>query len=100
MPVEATRSNLDQIIRRLQEAGVQVILAGMTLPPNYGAAYVKEFEKVFVDLSRKYKTPRIPFFLQDVATNAALMLGDNLHPNAAGYEVVASHVYKVLHPLL
>ena len=100
MPVETTRANLEQIVQGLQQAGVRVILAGMTLPPNYGSAYVSAFEKVFVDLARQYKTPLIPFFLEGVAAVPTLMLGDALHPNAAGYQIVAGHVMKVLEPLL
>jgi len=72
----------------------------MTLPPNYGDAYVREFEKVFVDLARKHKTPRIPFFLEGVAPNPVYMLADGLHPNAAGYRIVAGHVFRIVEPLL
>lgn len=100
MPVEATRANLEQIVQGLQQAGVRVILAGMTLPPNYGAAYVSAFEKVFVDLARQYKTARIPFFLEGVAAVPTLLLSDGLHPNAAGHQIVAGNVLKVLEPLL
>ncbi len=100
LPVEATRANLEQIIQGLQGAGARVILAGMTLPPNYGAEYIRSFEQIFVDLARQYRTPRIPFFLEGVAPNRSLMLPDGLHPNAAGYRIVADHVWKVLKPLL
>jgi acyl-CoA thioesterase-1 len=100
LPVETTRANLEQIIQGLQGAGAQVVLAGMTLPPNYGAEYIRGFESVFVDLSRKYKTVRIPFFLEGVAPNPMLMLPDGLHPNAAGHRIVADHVMKALGPLL
>jgi acyl-CoA thioesterase-1 len=100
LPVEATRANLEQIIQGLQGAGARVILSGMTLPPNYGAEYIRSFEQIFVDLARQYRTPRIPFFLEGVAPNRSLMLPDGLHPNAAGYRIVADHVWKVLKPLL
>ncbi len=100
MPVETTRANLEQIVQGFEQAGVRVILAGMTLPPNYGAAYVGAFEKVFVDLARQYQTARIPFFLEGVAAVPALLLGDGLHPNAAGYQIVAGNVLQALEPLL
>ncbi len=100
MPVETTRANLEQIVQGLQQAGVRVILAGMTLPPNYGSAYVRAFENIFVDLARQYKTPRIPFFLEGVAAVPTLLLGDGLHPNAAGCQIVAGNVLQVLEPLL
>src|SRR5260370_35766670 len=36
LPIEITRANLNQMVETLRNAGVSVILAGMTLPPNYG----------------------------------------------------------------
>ena len=68
LPIETTRANLDQIIDTLQGAGSKVLLAGMTLPPNYGPDYIKPFQQIYVDLAAKYKVARIPFLLEDVAT--------------------------------
>ena len=67
LPIETTRANLDQIIQMLQAAGSKVVLAGMTLPPNYGPDYITAFEQIYVDLAAKYKVTRIPFLLSDVA---------------------------------
>ena len=100
LPVETTRANLEQMIETLQRSGAKVVLAGMTLPPNYGADYVRSFEQVFVDLSKKYHTARIPFLLDGVAAHPNLMQGDGLHPNAAGQRIVAGNVMRVLDPLL
>ena len=100
LPVETTRANLEQIITTLQHAGARVVLAGMTLPPNYGPEYVRSFEQIFVELSQEYKTPRIPFLLEDVAARPDRMLPDGLHPNAAGHQIVAANVLRVLEPLL
>src|SRR5947209_1243259 len=47
LPLESTRANLDQMIADFQKSSVQVVLAGMTLPPNYGPEYIRPFEKVF-----------------------------------------------------
>jgi len=44
---QAVRANLEEIVARLQAAGARVLLAGMRLPPNYGAEFTKEFEAVF-----------------------------------------------------
>lgn len=100
LPVETTRANLEQIIVTLKRGGAKVVLAGMTLPPNYGPDYIHSFERIFVDLARKYDLPRIPFLLADVATRRDRMQGDGLHPNAAGQRVVAANVMRVLEPLL
>ena len=100
LPVEITRKNLEQIIQTLQAAGSKVVLAGMTLPPNYGPDYIKPFQQVYVELAAKYKVTRIPFLLSDVALHPGLMQQDGIHPTAEGYEIVAKTVMRYLKPLL
>ena len=60
------------MIERLQAAGTKVILAGMTLPPNYGPDYIRPFERMYTDLARRYKITLIPFILQGVGGNPQL----------------------------
>jgi acyl-CoA thioesterase-1 len=100
LPIETTRANLEQIIRALRDAGSAVVLAGMTLPPNYGPDYIRGFEQVYKDLANKYKVARIPFLLEGVATHPDLMQRDGIHPTAQGNEIVASLVMRYLKPLL
>jgi acyl-CoA thioesterase-1 len=100
LPVEDTRANLEEMIVAFQKAGATVIMAGMTLPRNYGVDYVRNFEDVFIDLAREYKLPLIPFFLEGVAGDPQLTLPDFLHPNEAGYRVVAEIVLRTLEPIL
>lgn len=99
-PVPVTRENLEQIITGLQGAGAKVVLAGITLPPNYGPAYISKFQAVYPDLAAKYKLPLIPFLLAGVAGNDRLMQRDGLHPNAEGTRIVAANVLKTLSPFL
>ena len=100
LPVETTRSNLEQIIQMLDSAGSKVVLAGMTLPPNYGPDYIKPFQQVYLELAAKYKLTRIPFLLSDVALHPGLMQQDGIHPTAEGNEIVAKTVMRYLKPLL
>lgn len=100
LPLENTRSNLDQMIKQLEAAGIQVVLAGMTLPPNYGPEYIRPFEKIYVDLAAKYKIPRIRFLLEGVGGNPHLMQRDGLHATAEGNAIVAKNVFRTLQPLL
>lgn len=100
LPVDQIRANLDQMIGAFQDSGARVVLAGMTLPPNYGAEYVRAFEQMYVDLARRRGTTRIPFVLDGVAGKPAMLLPDALHPNPAGYRLAAEHVWKALEPLL
>lgn len=99
LPIAATRRNLEQIVERLQAAGVQVVLAGMTLPPNYGPDYIRSFEQVYRDLARKYKVTLIPFLLEGVAATE-LMQTDGIHPTSEGHRKVAEIVAKAIEPLL
>jgi acyl-CoA thioesterase-1 len=102
LPIETTRANLEQIVTTLRNAGATVILAGMTLPPNYGPEYIRSFEQIYRDLAARYKLTRIPFLLEGVATVATrnLMQRDGLHPTAQGNAIVAQTVMRYLKPLL
>ncbi len=100
LQVNDTYNNLRQIIRRLQEAQVTVILAGMKLPPNYGQDYTTKFEVMYRNLAQEHQVPFIPFFLEGVGGNSLLNQADGLHPTSEGYKVVVEHLLKVLRPVL
>ena len=61
LPLTGTRQNLETMIRTFQDAGAKVVLAGMTLPPNYGSDYILGFQKIYKDLAAQYHLPFIPF---------------------------------------
>jgi len=100
MPTAQMQANLEEMITAFQKAGAKVILAGMTLPRNYGGAYVQSFEEVFRGLAKKHSLSLIPFFLEGVAGNPKYTLDDFLHPNADGYVLVTNLVLKTLKPIL
>ena len=100
LPVAAMRDNLVAIVTRLREAGARVLLAGMRLPPNYGAEYTREFAAAFETVARRTSVPLLPFLLDGVAGRANLNLPDGIHPNAAGQKLVADNVWRALQPLL
>jgi acyl-CoA thioesterase-1 len=100
LPVIAMKQNLDQIITRAKQRQVKVLLTGMEAPPNYGAAYTKEFRQVFADLAREHKVPFVPFYLQGVAGNPSLNISDGIHPNATGARIVEGTIWRALEPLL
>ncbi len=100
-PLASTRANLEKIITAFQAAGAQVVLAGMTLPPNYGQDYVKGFEKIFTDMAVKYKLALIPFILSDIITpDLRYFLPDHVHPTAEGAEIISYTVLKALKPYM
>jgi acyl-CoA thioesterase-1 len=101
LPLADTRANLERMILAFQHAGARVVLAGMTLPPNYGPDYIHGFEKVYRDLAAKYKLTLIPFLLQDIiTTDLRYLQRDGIHPTAEGAEMVAGSVLRTIKPLL
>jgi len=101
LPLEATRTNLDQMIVAFQKSGAKIVLAGMTLPPNYGPDYIHQFEKIYRDLAAEHKTVLIPFLLADIVTSDLRYIQkDGIHPTAAGCEIVSGTVFRTVKPLL
>ena len=94
---DQARTNLDKIITRLKQEGVRVMLVGMLAAPNLGADYGKRFNPIFPELAKKHDVPLYPFFLEDVANNPKLNMGDGIHPNREG---VATMVRKMLPQIL
>jgi acyl-CoA thioesterase-1 len=99
-PVSITEGNLGQMIEALEKAGITIVLAGITLPPNYGPDYIRKFNTIYGELAAKYKLALIPFLLAGVAGHSNLMQNDGLHPNTEGTRLVAGNVARVLEPLL
>ena len=96
----SVRTNLDAIVARFQKAGVRVLLAGMEVPPNYGARYAADFRAIYADVARKRGVALMPFLLDGVAANPALNQPDGIHPTAEGYAVIVSRLWPYLQPLL
>jgi len=99
-PVSVAAANLGQMIDMLRGAGAQVILAGITLPPNYGPEYISRFNAIYTDLAPRFKVALIPFLLAGAAGNPNLMQPDGLHPNAEGTRVMEQNVLRILRPRL
>jgi acyl-CoA thioesterase-1 len=100
IPIESTKENLDRMMARLREAGVPFVLAGITLPPNYGPEYVKPFTAIFPELAKKYRVPFLPFLLIREYDKPNLMQPDGIHPNEEGNKLVAQDVFQLIRPLL
>jgi acyl-CoA thioesterase-1 len=104
IPVASSKKNLETLIQAFQNAGIRVLLAGMSLPPNYGPDYIKRFEAMYQDLAKTYKVPLIPFLLSDLAAqlrkNPSLLKPDGIHPSNEGNRIVADTVWRYLEPML
>jgi acyl-CoA thioesterase-1 len=100
LPVSTSRANQIVMIQSLQQAGIRILLAGMSLPRNYGSDYIQSFERIYVDLARQFHLALIPFLLEGVGGHPDLTQSDGIHPTAQGCAIVASNVMKYLTPLL
>ncbi len=98
--LKSVRANLDTIVARFQKAGARVLVAGMEVPPNYGARYAAEFRALFADVARKRGVAFMPFLLDGVAATPSLNQADGIHPTAEGYRVLVDHLWLYLNPLL
>jgi acyl-CoA thioesterase-1 len=87
-----TRKSLDEIIGRLKERNIPVMIAGMLAPPNLGAAYKELFDAIYPSLADKHEVALYPFFLDGVATDPSLNLDDGIHPNAPGVEEIVKRM--------
>ncbi|KAA6459041.1 arylesterase [Acidobacteria bacterium AB60] len=100
LPPDQTRRNLDTVLTRLGEAHIKVLLAGITLPPNYGPDYIQAFETNFRDLAEKHHTAFVPMIYKDLVHVPGTIQPDGIHPTAKGAEIIAGTLLPVLKPLL
>lgn len=100
LPTDAMKNNLEKMIQASRQISAQVVLLGMFIPPNYGPKYTNGFKAVYLDLSEKYKTPFIPFFLDGISGHSDLVLEDGLHPNVNAQAKILENVWPTLKPLI
>lgn len=100
LPLTDTRKNLDTITGTLLHAGSMVLLVGITLPPNYGAAYIHQFDSIYRDVARKYKVPLLPMIYANVYNVPGAVQADGIHPTAKGAALIAGNIMEKLLPML
>jgi len=100
LPIDAMRDNLAAMIRAAQRRGARVLLVGIHIPTNYGKEYTERFHAVYGELAKRYRTALVPFLLDGVALEPALMQADGLHPAPAAQPRLLDNVWPKLTPLL
>jgi acyl-CoA thioesterase-1 len=100
LPLRASRENLERTVELARKSTARVVLLGMVIPPNYGARYGQEFRDMFAALAQQYQLAFVPFLLDKVALNPALMQADGIHANAQGQPQLLENVWSKLKPLL
>ena len=100
IPLADTQRNLSTIVSTLLHAGAKVVVAGITLPPNYGPDYVKQFNQIFTDVAAENHVPVIPNIYLHVYAVPNAIQDDGIHPTAKGAQLVADEFVPLLKPLL
>lgn len=98
--IRRLRDNLEQLIQLSRAANARVLLVGIKIPPNYGLRYTSDFHESFTLLAKQYDVPLVPFLLEGVATDPALMQDDRLHPRAEAQPKILETVWPYLSKLL
>jgi acyl-CoA thioesterase-1 len=100
LSLKSMRENLTELVRLSHEAGARVLLLGMQLPPNYGAAYTTRFAQVFGRVAESENAALVPFFLEGVAETLDMMQADGIHPAEEAQPRMLDNVWPKLEPLL
>lgn len=98
--LRAARENLDAMVTAIQRAGAKALIVGMRLPPNYGPAYTREFDALYLAVSNAHKVPVLPYFFAGFGERNELFQPDRVHPTAAAQPMLLDNVWPLLAPLL
>ena len=99
-PLPIMSRNLQAIIDMSQSVDAKVLLAGIEIPPNYGPRYTEAFRNVYTRLAKKNTVAFLPFILDGIATDSALMQRDQIHPTAEAQPIILENVWNYLESLL
>ena len=100
LPLDTTRRNLDQVLSALESVHIRVLLAGITLPPNYGPDYIRSFQQVFSTLAAQHHVAFVPMIYKDLIHVSGTIQDDGIHPTAKGSAIIAKTLLPALKPLL
>lgn len=100
--LSSTKQNLQDIIDKVEakNPNVEIILAGMQVPPNLGQDYTREFENLYPNLARENNLSLIPMIMDKLGGDQDLIQGDGIHPTPEGHKEISDTVWKVLKPVL
>ncbi len=97
---EQAEAALKEIVGRLAEKKLPVLLAGMRAPPNLGPEYALAFDGMYQRIAVSSNVILYPFYLDGVAAVAELNQADGLHPNARGVDIIVAKMLPAAEALL
>lgn len=99
-PLKLLEKNLQTMIDASKKIEAKILLAGMQIPPNYGARYSNQFKELYSKLAEKNQLGLIPFLLEGIGGNEALLQRDGIHPTADAQPIIVKNVLPELEKLL
>jgi len=94
---EQSTDNLRQMVRLAQLQKITVLLIGVRMPPNFGAAYNDRFQQIFDRVTAEFDIHYLARFLEGVAaSDPALMQADGIHPTAMAQPILARKVTSAM----
>jgi acyl-CoA thioesterase-1 len=88
------------VLTTLEKAHIKVLLAGITLPPDYGPDYIHAFEAVFRAIANKHHVLFVPMIYKELVNIPGTIQNDGIHPTAKGSELIAGTLFAALKPML
>lgn len=98
-PIERIQENMQSMLDMAHASGAQVLILGMRIPPNYGVRYAEAFHNIYQTLAKEEGTALLPFFMQGIAEQPALMQADRVHPGAKAQTLLLDNVWPLLSEL-
>ena len=98
--LDATRDNLDAMVKAVHAAHAKPLLLGMKVPPNYGTAYARRFDALFGDVAKANKIALVPYAFEGFGDDLAQFQEDRIHPKASAEARILDNVWPTLAPLL
>lgn len=99
-PVSLLEQNLKTMIDLSHQAGAEVLLLGMHIPPNYGKTYTEAFHQTYHKVARAKNVRLLPFLLEGIALDSTLMQADRIHPNEQAQPKIVQNVLPLVQDML
>lgn len=100
LPIKSIHDNLEAIVKACKQNKASILLVGMRLPPNYGAAYTKKFSAIYQQIAKRHELKLVPFLLAGFGDKPEYFQEDKMHPNKKSQEKILNTVWKVLHKMI
>ena len=93
IPVSEIRHNMDKLVALASQAGADVLVMGIRLPPNYGPVYAEKFRETIREAAETGEAGFVPFVLEDVALEPGMMQSDGIHPTAKAQPIIVDRIW-------